>query len=218
MPQSIIYSFEHRYIPSSVWNSQYFLDDLFKYGERKVLFTAIQDIYNKPVQDAPICPYKPEDFGGFHGQLSETLYFSLLVFPAPREVTECFCAIIFFDKTTNRKAYYTFELGKDLDGSELQFFCEWTQEGKHINYASVRRTPDSHIGDLFLLRFFYLIFYNLSKNTKIPYEPKEANDNTKTLNCGICKNEIYYETKDLKEGDDILVICPKCGQIYQIKN
>ena len=85
MPQSIIYSFEHRYIPSSVFKSQYFLDDLFKYGERKVLYTAIQDIYNKPVQDAPICPYKPEDFGGFHGQLSETLYFSLLVFPAPRE-------------------------------------------------------------------------------------------------------------------------------------
>ena len=69
-------------------------------------------------------------------------------------------------------------MGNSNVSDGLQFFCDWTQEGKHLNYASVRRTPDSHIGDLFLLRFFYLIFNNLSKNTKIPYEPKEANDNT----------------------------------------
>ena len=215
MPKSILYSFEHKIIPSWLWGSQYFLDDLFKVGERKVLYTAISDIYKKEGQELP---YKPEDFGGFHGQLSETLYVSTLVFPSPKEVTECFCSIIFFDKTDNRKAYYTFELGKDMDGSDLQFFCEWKQDGTHMNYGSVSKNPDNHVGDLFLLRFFYMIFKNLPKNMKIPYEPKEANENTKTLNCGICKSDVYYETKGLNEGDDVLVICPKCGQIYQLKN
>lgn len=214
MGMSILYDFEHKLIPSWVFGNTNFLNDVSKLGVGKVLFNSLNNICKNQGLEMP---YKEEEFGGITGQVSETIYIFILVFPAPKNQTECYCTLVFYDKSDDRTAYYTFEKGIDLDGSELQFFCEWTQDGTHKNYGSVKADPNSNIGDLFLLRFFYMKFKGLP-DMRIPYEPKEATMDTKTYNCGICKTDIYYDTRGLKEDEDILIICPKCGQIYQIKN
>ena len=137
-------------------------------------------------------------------------------FPALEEVPLCYCALIFLDVDTKRIGYYTMEKGKDpITEKDMQFLCGWDQDGNHQQYGSVY-TEKMNFGDVFLVRFFYTVFRNI-KNAKIPDQLKEENEYTSVLQCPACKKEIIFDASNIDDGDALIIFCPACGRIYELR-
>ena len=209
---NIQYEFQHRLLPNWSYNSPQFFNDLVNNGEKQTLYKAIKSVYDNRQME---CPYKEDDFSGFHSRLDVDTVVVLMRFPAPEEVPLCHCALIFLDAATKRIGYYTLEKGKDpITEKDMQFLCGWDSEGKHQQYGSIY-TDQASFGDLFLVRFFYGQFRNL-KGVKIPEQPKEENENTSVLKCPACKSEIIFDTSGINDGDHLLVMCGYCARIFEL--
>ena len=208
-----LYGFQHQALPRWAYNSTQFFNDLVNTGEKKTLYEAAKRVYENNNEE---CPFKEEDFGGFHVRMDVKTVAVVLRFPKPEEVPMCYCSFIFLDAETKRIGYYTLEKGKDpISERDMQFLCGWDKEGNHQQYGSVY-TDQADFGDMFLLRFFYARFWNLN-DTKIPEQPKEENENTRVLRCPACKKEIVFNASGIVDGDRLLVICGFCGRIYALK-
>ena len=210
---NINYEFQHRLLPDWSYNAPKFFNDLVNEGEKQTLYKAIKSVYdNRKVE----CPYREDDFSGFHTRLDVDTVAIVLRFPQPEEVPLCYCGLIFLDTNTNRIGYYTMEKGKDpITGQDMQFLCGWGIDGQHQQYGSVY-TEKMNFGDIFLIRFFYSVFRNL-KNARIPDQLKEENECTSVLQCPACKNQIIFDASKIEDGDVLIIFCPACGRIYELR-
>ena len=210
---NINYEFQHRLLPNWSYNAPKFFNDLVNEGEKQTLYKAIKSVYdNRKVE----CPYKEDDFSGFHTRLDVDTVAVVLRFPAPEEVPLCFCSLIYLDTNDNRIGYYTMEKGKDpITGEEMQFLCGWDNEGNHRQYGSVY-TKNMNFGDVFLVRFFYSVFRGL-KDAKIPNQLKEENENTRVNQCPACKSEIIFDSTGINDGDCLILFCSVCGRLYVLR-
>lgn len=210
---NIQYEFQHQLLPNWAYNSSPFFNDLINIGEKQTLYKAARKHYENRSEEFP---FTEDDFGGFHVRLDVDTVVVLLRFPEPKEVPMCFCSFIYLDTKTNQIAYYTLEKGKDpTNDKDMQFLCGWDAKGQHQQYGSVY-TEQHQLGDIFLIRFFYMVFRGL-KGAYIPDQPKTESEKTRVLKCPACHSEIIFDASEIKEGDRFLVLCSNCLRIYQLR-
>ncbi|MBR4462248.1 MAG: hypothetical protein IKS51_06690 [Erysipelotrichaceae bacterium] len=210
---NIYYQFQHRVLPNWAYRSEHFLNDLINVGVQEVLYNAIRNVYADQKEELP---YTKEDFSGFYAWLDDETIVITLRFPKPEEVPLCYSAYIIKNVKTGQMMYYTLEKGQDpINGKEMQFLCSWNSEGKHQQHASAY-TEKTHLGDLVLIRFFYTQFRNL-QGFKLPEQFLEEGTGRNVIACPACQNGIVYDPSGIAEGEDFLLMCPRCGRIHALK-
>lgn len=122
------YVFEHRLLPQEFFNrSAPFLTLLDGGGQR--LWDSLRICYLLAGED---CPYQADDFDVTPLPASKGQLLIRLDFPAPEEVTDCYWAYLFIDRSTGHQSYFTVE--KSLD--QLIVLGEW-QSDQHLNHGNV---------------------------------------------------------------------------------
>ncbi|MCR5096608.1 MAG: hypothetical protein K6A70_07710 [Erysipelotrichaceae bacterium] len=210
---NILYEFEHRFLPNWAYTVPQFFNDLINNGEKMTLYNAAKNVYEKNQLEFP---FKEEDFGGFHGRLDVDTSVIVMWLPQPQEAPMCYCSMIFMNTADNRIAFYTLEKGTDpITGKDMQFLCGWNEKGEHREYGAFY-TEKFRPGDIFLIRFFYTVFRGL-KDVRIPEQPKEQGENCRVLKCPACQKEIIFDASDLKDGEQLAILCGYCLRLYHLK-
>ncbi len=209
---NIMYEFEHRLLPRWILTSGAFYNDLMKNGAKQTLYGALKSVYDNRNEEMP---YKLEDFNGMNFYTDESTIVAMMKLPDPTEVPQCYRMYMYYDPEIKKIACYTVEKGVDIDGTELRFLCEWDQDGNHKNYGGFHLINMTQMVSQ-EIRIFQNYFRNTTR-TRVPMLLGVSEDGNEGIKCSHCNLDLKFDLSGLKDGDDVMIHCPKCFRVETVK-
>lgn len=210
---NIMYEYQHKVLPKWIYSSPEFFSDLITYGEKKVLFASCKKFFEDNLVEFP---YQENDFGGFRIRVDADTVMVMLRFPQPEAVPLCYRMYMYVDTNSNRIACYTVERGMDpYNNCTLYFLCGWDENGVHRNYGS-HDIEEMAVASIREMRFFYAQFHGL-KDVLIPDFMPADTEGVRQIECPNCEVLMTYDMRMTKQGDRILLQCPKCMRIFHVR-
>ena len=210
---NLMYQFEHQLIPQWINRTPAFFNDMVKEGEQATLFRQAASFFERQGEQLP---YSQEDFGGTHFRIDDNTVVVMMKMPEPEVTPLCHRIYMFLDTRDNRTGCYTLEKGSDpITGKELMFVCGWSADGRHENYGNFFLENFAQTVNL-EIRIFYSKFYGLN-SVSIPLLLSASFDTDDGVKCRKCSLDMHYDLNEMKEGSDVLILCPECMTIETVK-
>ena len=88
--------------------------------------------------------FRPGEFKAEPVEVNDDAAAIKIKFPKPQDEPLCHGAIVFFNKDFDKLAFYTAEVGADIEGG-FPILGSWDKDGNHYNYGKVSPDPDEQL-------------------------------------------------------------------------
>ena len=139
----IVYFLEHGFLPAVLFDEK--RDLIGTLTEKKnVVYEIFDGMCDEKKEKNP---YSPEDFKVQSFHVIDDWFALDITFPKPERTPLCYAMYIFYRNDGSGKGCFTLERGKNEQGIEGIFLCEWKQDGSHVNYGHI--SLDEYSKDIF---------------------------------------------------------------------
>ncbi|MCR5010297.1 MAG: hypothetical protein K6A91_05100 [Clostridia bacterium] len=134
--QQVLYHFQHRLLPMWFYNSpKEFIGVLSEKPD--ALFEILSVLLERgDVENT----FRAGEFKVEPIEVNDDSMAIKIKYPKPADAPLCHGAVAFFNKDFDDLAFFTVEVGEDIEGG-FPVLCAWDKDGNHINYGKV--SPDT---------------------------------------------------------------------------
>ncbi len=133
-PHEIRYYFEHRLLPSELYENT---DQLTEYLRKNGAYVLWANFTGNNGFDVV---YPEDAFGTAEFPQDDGTNVMMLSLPKPEESPLCSRVYLCWNPETGKTGYYTVEL--DNFFGEAWYLCSWTADGVHMDYGAINPLPD----------------------------------------------------------------------------
>ena len=137
----ITYFFEHELLPSLFFTRTEKFVNRIANGKNALFMLMSTQCTEEGAENV----YGPGDFDATPVKIAEDKLALIIRFPEPIGEPLCYYAVLLFDPTFKKKAYYCVEMA-DPFGESDPFLCGWDENGRHLNFGKCKNDMNDILG------------------------------------------------------------------------